>query len=99
MRFGSKSLQSHTKCTYLPSTSSRDVRVRVVEERRVVGIVLGTTGLLSLMLVALGAGGTRPGTGEKTRAGVDHWSPKYLPVLQENLTEHSFSCPHPRHPC
>ena len=83
MRFGSKSPQAHTKCTYLPSTSSRDVRVRGVEERRVVGNVVGSTGLLSLILVALGAGGTRPGTGEKTRAGVDHWSPKYLPVVRE----------------
>lgn len=63
--------------------SSRDVRVRVVEERKVVGSVLGSTGLLSLVLVALGAGGTRPGTGEKTRAGVDHWSPTYLHMVQE----------------
>lgn len=41
------------------------MRVQVVEERKVVGSVLGSTGLLSLRLVALGAGGTRPGTGEK----------------------------------
>ena len=34
MRFGSKSPQAHTKCTYLPSTSSRDVRVRQTAEQQ-----------------------------------------------------------------
>lgn len=41
--------------------------VLVVEECKVVGNVLGSTGLFSLMLVALGTGGTRPGTEEKRR--------------------------------
>lgn len=41
------------------------MRVRVVEERKVVGSVLGSTGLFSLMPVDLGAGGTRPGTRQK----------------------------------
>lgn len=41
------------------------MRVLVVEECKVVGNVLGSTGFFSFILVALGAGGTRPGTGEK----------------------------------
>lgn len=54
--------------------------VLVVEERRVVGNVLGSTGLFSLMLVALGAGGTRPGTEEKRRL---QWTVRNLSMVQE----------------
>lgn len=53
--------------------------VLVVEERRVVGNVLGSTGLFSLMLVALGAGGTRPGTEEKRRL---QWTVRNLSMVQ-----------------
>lgn len=81
--FESKGPQSYTEPTYLPSTSSRDVRVRVVEERKVVGSVLVSTGFLSLMLVALGAGGSRPGTGEKKKTGVGHRSPTSLHMVPE----------------
>lgn len=59
------------------------MRVRVVEERKVVGSVLVSTGLLPLMLVALGGGGTRPGTGEKKKTGVGRWSPRALHKDQE----------------
>ena len=69
--------------TCLPSTSSRDVRVPVVEECKVVGRVLVSTGFLSFTLVTLGAGGTSPGAGEKKRTGVDHWSPKSLHMVRE----------------
>lgn len=72
--------QSCIDPTYLPSAPSREVRVLVVEECKVVGSVLGSTGFFSFMLVALGAGGTRPGTGEKRGL---KWAARNLYIVQE----------------
>lgn len=85
--------KKRTSILHLPSSSSRDVCVLVVEERKVVGNVFRNSGFRSFMLVALGTGGTRPGTREKKRTGVGHRSPKSLHMVQEehleNLTKQS----------